>query len=262
MTSSASQMPKTITLGGVLAVFLFCNAALGQESPAPGIEFELGAGLSVAPSFEGSKDYEVSGFPVIRFGYLVLQNGFSLGGGDGQGLSVSPSFRYVGARETADNSALAGLTDVDAAIELGGGIKYTFGSASVFSDIRYGFSGHHGFVGEMGADYVLSPTDHITIAIGPRVSWASGDYMDQYFSVSASEAAASGFASYDAGAGIKSVGLEAAIRRKLSENWALETGAGYDRLVGVAANSPIIDAGSKDQFSARIALVRMFRIDF
>jgi len=254
---------KTAYVGGVvLAASFLSSAAAGQEALAPGLAFELGGGGLLAPVYEGSKDYVVTAFPTIRFGYLALENGFTLGGGDGQGLSYRPSFRYLGARNVADNPELAGLSDTEAALELGGGLKYASGPYSLFADVRYGATGHNGFVGEFGADYVLRPEDTTTISVGPRVSWASGKYMDAYFSVSAAEAAASSFGMFDAGAGIKSVGIEAAVRHDFDQNWAVEAGVGYDRLTGDAASSPIVNVGSKDQFSGKIGIVRKFNIGF
>lgn len=263
MTSSTTSIQPFALAGSLmLAVSFISIPASAQAVLSPGLEFELGAGVLVAPSYEGSSDYQVSAYPVIRFGYLALDNGFSLGGGDGQGLSVRPSFRYLAAREAIDSPALMGLTDTDAAIELGGGFEYTFGSVSAFADVRYGITGHHGFVGELGADYIVRPETNTTISIGPRISWASNDYMDEYFSVSAAEATASSFTEFDAGPGFKSIGLEAAVRYEFNENWAVETGAGYNRLLGDASNSPITNVGSKNQFTSKIGLVRKFRIDF
>lgn len=254
---------KTVYVGGVvLAVSLLSSAAVAQEALAPGLAFELGAGGRLAPAYEGSKDYKVSAFPTVRFGYLALKNGFTLGGGDGQGLSVRPSFRYLGARETADYPELTGVLDTEAALELGGGLKYAHGPYSVFADVRYGVTGHSGFVGELGADYALRPKENTTFTVGPRVSWASSDYMANYFSVNASEAAASGFGIFSASAGIKSVGVEAAVRHDFNKDWAVEASAGYDRLTGDAANSPIVSAGSKNQFSGTLGIVRKLNIGF
>ncbi|MGJ8573067.1 MAG: MipA/OmpV family protein [Hoeflea sp.] len=254
---------KIVYVGGVvLAVSLLSNAAVGQEVVVPGVKFELGGGGILAPTYEGSRTYQVSAFPIVRFGYLALENGFTLGGGDGQGLSVRPSVRYLVAREAADNPELTGLSDAEAALELGGGLKYASGPYAVFADVRYGATGHKGFVGEFGADYVFRPEENTTLTVGPRVRWASGKYMNTYFSVSAPEAAASGLSVFNAGAGLKSVGMEAVVRHDFNKDWAVEAGVGYDRLTGDAANSPIVSAGSEDQFSGMIGIVRKFQIGF
>jgi len=53
-------------------------------------------------------------------------------------------------------------------------------------------TGHKGFIGEFGADMWDAPLSPIrTITVGPRVSWASGNYMEEYFSVKRDESGAS-----------------------------------------------------------------------
>lgn len=246
----------TVVIGGIQVPV---HAESGKQ---PGIEFELGAGGAVRPTYEGSDSYEVSPFPIVRFNYLGLKNGFEIGGGDGQGFSIRPSFRYLGSREAADDPVLTGLTDIDAAIELGIGFKYAMGPFSVFADSRYGVTGHNGLVGEIGGDYTFVPVDNLKFSLGPRASWASGDYMSSYFSVSAAESVASGLPVFNAGAGFKSVGAEAQIRYDFNEYWAAESSATFDRLIGDAGNSPVTGLGSKDQFGFKLGFVRKFRIDF
>ncbi len=250
------------TLGaGALAAVLLATPSLAGDSP-PGIEFELGGGGAVAPRYEGSSDYLLSPYPTFRLKRLTFSNGFQIGGGDGMGLSFYPSFAYRGARKAADTLALTGLADVDAAVELGLGASYTTPGFRVFSEIRRGVTGHDGFVGEIGADLIMRPADKLTLSAGPRASFADGAYMDTYFSVTAAEAVASGLPQFDAGPGFKSVGAEAKLRYDFAPNWAVESSASYNRLIGDASNSPVTGIGSRDQYGFRLGLVRSFRIDF
>lgn len=245
---------------GLLGICLFsATSALAQE---PGIEFELGGGLAVKPRYEGSKDYLFSPYPTIRFQRLTLPNGFQIGGGDGMGLNFSPAFNLQGERSASDNPELAGLPDVDRAVELGVGVSYTQPGYRFFAEIRKGVTGHDGVVGEFGGDMILRPNEALELSAGPRFSFANNEYMDTYFSVSPSASLASGFSTYDAGAGFKSSGVEAGARYEFMPDTALEASARYDRLVGDAADSPVVAAGSKNQFSARIGLVRHFTLDF
>ncbi|AKH98966.1 outer membrane protein V [Hoeflea sp. IMCC20628] len=238
------------------------GAASAQDASAPGIGFELGLGGVVAPSYEGSSRYMLSPYPIISFNYLRLGNGFSLGGGDGQGLSFKPSFSYNGERNAVDEPALAGMNTVEAAVELGAGLKYTAGPISVFGALRYGVTGHNAVVGEIGADYAIKPNEALTLSLGPRLSFASSNYMNTYFGVTAAESVTSGFTAYTASGGIKSAGIAASARYDFNENWAGEAGASWNRLVGDAADSPLIAAGSRDQYTANIGLIRKFQFDF
>ncbi|WP_158284927.1 MipA/OmpV family protein [Hoeflea marina] len=252
----------TLMLGCGAAMLVLPLSASAQDASAPGIGFEVGLGGMVAPSYEGSNRYLLSPYPIISFNYLRLSNGFSLGGGDNEGLNFRPSFRYIGERDAGDEPALTGMEPVDAAIELGAGLKYTAGPVSVFGDVRYGVSGHHGIVAEIGADYLIEPVSRLTLSAGPRLSFASADYMNAYFGVTPAESITSGYSAYSAGGGLKSVGVAVNARYDFNDHWAGEAGASWNRLVGDAADSPLIAAGSKDQYTARIGLIRKFQIGF
>lgn len=262
MTAIYSTLCLKYIGGLALSAGLLTSTVFAEEPLVPGIAFEVGGGASFAARFEGSKNYAASPFPIIRFGYLKLDNGFTIGGGDDQGFSLSPSFAVRGERNSVDNPELAGLTDVDLAIELGLAAKYTMGDMSVFSAARYGVKGHESLVGELGADYTYRVNDQLTFMAGPRASWASADYMETYFGVTALEAAGSNFAEYTPKAGFKSVGVEASMRYDFNNQWAVEAGLGYNLLVGDAAASPIVAVGSKNQFTGRLGFSRKFQIDF
>lgn len=251
-----------VTAASLLAGCVAFSAAPASASDTPGIEFELGGGGNVAPRYEGSSDYFLSPYPTFRLKRLTLPNGFQIGGGDGMGLSFYPSFNFRGARKAADTPALTGLADVEAAVELGLGASYATPGFKVFGEVRRGVTGHEGYVGEFGADMSFQPAERLTVAAGPRISFADGEYMDRYFSVTAAEAIASGLPQFDAGAGFKTVGAEVSARYEMGADWALESAARYDRLVGDAGDSPVTGIGSRNQFGVRIGLVRHFRIDF
>ena len=59
-----------------------------------------------------------------------------------------------------------------------------------------------------------------------------------------------------------SAGLEAGVRYQMDANWAVEAEAGWSRLTGDAAKSPITAQGSKDQFSLSFGVLRRFDIAF
>lgn len=258
----AHSVLVSLAIVSPLAGAAFLAGPAAADGSAPGIEFELGGGGVVAPRYEGASDYLLSPYPTFRLKRLTLPNGFQIGGGDGMGLSFYPSFTFRGERKAADNPELAGLDDVDSAVELGAGVGYATPYWKVFAEVRRGFSGHEGYVGEIGADLVAYPTDRLSVSVGPRASFADGAYMDTYFGVSASEAQNSGLTEFDAGAGFKSIGVEASARYALLDAWAVESSAGYNRLVGDAADSPVTGIGSRDQFSFRLGVVREFKVDF
>ncbi|MCP4215639.1 MAG: MipA/OmpV family protein, partial [bacterium] len=90
-------------------------------------------------------------------------------------------------------------------------------------------------------------------------TYASQDYMDAYFSIDADNAARSGLDTFDADAGFKDVGVEVALSYSPWERWNFTTTAGYTRLLGDAADSPIVDdEGNANQYSSGIVVTYNF----
>jgi outer membrane protein len=127
--------------------------------------------------------------------------------------------------------------------------------------LRRGFGGHEGLVGETGIDVVAPLRPDLTLSAGPRLTFAGEDYMDTYFGVTPAQAARSGLPAYQADAGLKSVGVEGKLRYEFATDWAVTAKGGYFRLVGDAADSPIVELGDRNQFSAGLALSRRFSLD-
>lgn len=262
----ASWFSKRLLLAvlGVLPLSAHAQEADFERNAVQGAGFivELGGAGSVSPSYEGSSQYSVSAFPIIRLEYLRLPNGFQIGGGDGQGWSFRPSIRYKSKRSAADYPELTGLPTVKASLELGGGVAYRVGNVRAFVDMRYGVTGHNGFLGESGIDLIMSPMDRLTLSAGPRLNFADQTYMNTYFGVSAAGAAASGLPQFSPSGGFRSAGLATMARYEFGSVWAVEGTAAWNRMVGDAAASPIVAIGSRDQFSTTLGITRKFKVDF
>jgi outer membrane protein len=253
----------TLFRRSVLAAFAiaFAPASASADETGPGISFELGGGVQVLPSYEGADSFAVGGFPIIKFNRLELRNGFTMGGPQ-TGLGFRPSFAVKGDRKAADHPELKGLNPIDTAVEIGIGLDYEIDAARFHGDIRRGVTGHEGVIAEAGVQLIARPVDGLTVSAGPRVSFADAEYMSTYFGVTAGEAAASGRSAYNAGGGVKSAGVEARLRYEFTNDWGVEGAVAWDRLVGDAADSPIVATGSADQFSGRIGLFRKFTVNF
>ena len=222
---------------------------------------ELGAGARVLPAYEGADSFDIEAWPIIRPQFVRIPRLGTFGGGSDGGFSFRPSFRFVDERDASDYSDLTGLGDVDWAFEAGATIGYRYGLLEGFATLRRGFGGHEGFVAELGLNAVLEPTPQLDLSLGPRLHLATDDYLDTYFGVSAAEAAASGYPAFDPDGWLKGAGFEAEGRYALSRHWAIRGEAGYERLLGDAADSPITGAGSKNQFSAALGLTYTLGLD-
>ena len=164
-------------------------------------------------------------------------------------------------RDEDDYSDLEGLGDVSAAYEFGATVGYRYDFVRGFLTLRQGFGGHHGVVGEVGVDVIAEPLPKLTLSLGPRLGLASSDYLDTYLGVDAEQSAASGLREFDPDGGVSGVGLEVEARYALTPAWSVVANAGYERLVGDAADSPVTDVGSENQFTAGIGVTYRFGLD-
>ncbi len=136
---------------------------------------------------------------------------------------------------------------------------YLSDNLRVRAELRKGLTGHKGWIGVAGADFVLREGDDWLFSIGPRLTWSDDRYHDAWFGVTPTAALASGLPAYDPGGGIQAYGTAAAFLMQLSPQWGIYTYAKYDRLVGDAADSPIVrQLGSRHQISAGVALTYTF----
>lgn len=226
------------------------------------IELELGLGAAYGPAYEGASEDRFTPWPIVTLHYLWLPGlGEVKSSQRRDGFSFGPDFRYVRKREAADYDALRGMNDVDAAFEAGGKFAYTFGMFRTHASLRRGFGGHEGFVGEAGLDATFNPTPVTEVSFGPRMSYADGEYMRTYLGVTPAESLTSGLSAYDPSGGIKGVGAELNARYMFTPQWSLLGSLQYERLVGDAADSPIAQAGSVDQFTAKLGLSYRFGLN-
>lgn len=242
----------------------YSSAETTTIQPTRQYVFDLGVGALVKPRYEASDSYLIYPFPIISVGNFYLP-GFGQIADERKksGVFLYPSFGFIGERKASDSRDLAGTRTVDWALELGLGGGYRTENFRVFAELRQGINGHTSQVGQFGFDGIFYPTEKIELSVGPRADFAASGYMDTYYGVTASEAAASGgtLTAYDPGAGFKSVGLAARASYDLNKDVRLHLQGGYDRLVGDAADSPIAKAGSKDQFSLGLGVSYRFSFD-
>lgn len=251
---------RAFTLAGLFTAST-AGVANAEDGLLDGLSLGVGAFVFVAPKYEGSDEYRVSGVPIA---FPVFNNGISnersrvaFRGTDDVRVSVlrldgfdfGPVVGYRFGRDEDDSIKLTGLGDVDGGLVLGGFAAYTAGGFTVDGALsgQVTGDGDKGITAEIAAGYEHSVTDRLMLGGRLSAEYASNDYMDQYFSVTAAQAANStaGYAVFDAGAGFKSVGADLSMSFAATERLSLRTSAGYSRLVGDAADSPISEADNQ-----------------
>ncbi len=250
-------------------VALTLSTAVAWAMPASAeqnsLSFSLRGGVGTAPDYPGASSYGPQPDLGFSFGGLKVGN-VSIGKGVGalpaNGLSFRGAFRVIGSRRASDNAELAGLRDIDTAVELGFGLIYREDDWQIFGDVRHGFGGHHGVTGTVGFDTIFRPNDRLTITMGPRINFGDSDYASTYFGVTAAEAAASSYSAYAPDGGVLGGGVALEATYRLDDKWAVEGLLSYEKLLNDARLSPITQAGSDDQWTLRIGLSRSFNLQF
>lgn len=240
----------------ILAVFAITapQFAIAQDA-SDGVTFRFGLGPSFAPEYFGSDETAPGVGAKFRLESLQL-GGVSLGGGDNYGLGVTGSLRFIGERSADDFSELARLEDIDASLELGGGLEFTTPYYDVFAVLRYGVIGHGSFVSEIGSNVYYRPTDQLTFKAGPRVLIGDDDYAQTYFGVSG----ATSLTDFDAQGGLVSAGAMAEATYAINDDWEVIGTINYNQLREDAADSPISE--NDDMLSGSIVLTRKITFGF
>lgn len=252
--TARAPMPGLLSAGGLL------------DNPDPDLVFSIGAGVGYTPAYPGSGDMEFGASGTFRFDFVRLPGGLTFGSARSvdfsEGFGLHGSGRFIGARKSADHAELAGLNDVDWTLELGLGAGYERRNYRFFGDARYGFHGHKGVVGQIGADLISRPVDGLTLRFGPRVDFGDSTYSNTYFGITPAESLASGLPAYSAGSGLVSAGLEFNAIYQFNPLWGIEGRVKWNRLLDDAANSPITLQGDDDQVSVTVNLVRRLSLNF
>lgn len=222
----------------------------------------LRVGLRVAPDYIGSNDYRLypsGSINISRRGtqpsFGAPDDGVSYGFLGGQGWSAGVVGRWRSERD--NDHDLRGFEKVDWAVEGGAFVNYWPNDGlRLRGEVRHGFGGHHSWMADLGADAVWRRAP-LVASIGPRFSWGDDDFTRTYFGVDPMEAARSPFdiASYAPDGAALTAGLVASAEYRLNRHWSLAAVGSYRRLLGDAADSPIVaDLGSADQFSATLGI--------
>jgi outer membrane scaffolding protein for murein synthesis (MipA/OmpV family) len=227
----------------------------------------LTANGQVGPRYPGSDEYTVFGYPSLSFRrageprrFSTPDDGISLALYDTPQFRAGLAGRYRGGRYDGSDRRLTGLEDVQWAVEPGVFVEYwPFEFLRARAELRHGFGGHHGFVADLGLDFVQR-FGAFTVAAGPRLALGDGDFTRAYFGVRPFEAALNGVVTpYRPSGGVTTVGAATSVSYDLSPQCSSTVSASYGRLVSDAADSPIVKSfGSENQLTVGLSLSYSF----
>ena len=238
----------------------------GEGTTGGGMHYRIAAGTGMRPDYEGSNDYDV--FPIGalkvwwddgRYAELVgAQSSGSavrLAGNliPNSPIEFGPVFQYRLERDNVQSGRVDALGEVDGAFEAGVNAAYRMEQwlleATWVYDISSKYEGH---VLELAGGYDEKLSDNLGVSLTAASTWASDDYMDTYFGVSAADAALiPGYTAHNPDAGFKDVGGRASFSWAGDGwgGWKLIASFSYFRLLSDAEDSPIVDeSGDANQF--------------
>ena len=159
-------------------------------------------------------------------------------------------------RSTED--ALPGFDKIRVRLNPGAFVNYKPSDRlTLKSALRLGVGdGGKGHVLNLGAAYRIYQAGPVVIDVNASVKYANKGYQQSYFGVSAAQSAASGLKAFQPAAGFNTAQVGVAAGFPLSERMYAFSGVSLQRLLGDAANSPIVQ--KKQQLTGFLGAVYSF----
>jgi MipA family protein len=258
-------MKARVLLCGLVALIVPVSQAAAQDG-AP-TRVRAGLGVDFTPEYPGADGNAIGpmfDFSLARdgeqFSFEAPDDSFDIGLISAGGFAAGPVLNLERSRKESDVGAPVGK--VSTTVEAGVFAQFRASeSFRIRGEVRRGIGGHDGFVGSLGADYILRDADNYTISAGPRLMLSDKEYQRAYFGVTPPVALATGLPVYSPGGGIHAVAATSGIYYSFTPVWGMFGYARYERLVGDAKRSPIVrEFGSANQYSAGIGLTYTFSL--
>jgi outer membrane protein len=262
-------MPRLPFLAAALLAASAATPAQAESWFSGDWHLRVGAAVFTAPDYEGAEDYLFRAQPLIsvsRAGsvsrFSSRNDAISIGLIDTGDFRAGPTGKLVFGRDDGDSDDLRGLDPVRFGGEAGVFAEfYPTDWLRLRGEVRHGIRSHDGLVADVAADAFLDVTPGVRVSGGPRAAFASSDYFDAYYGVTAAESAASGLSVFDPDGGLKSLGIGGAITWQATDRIETSLFGEYTRLMGPAADSSLVrERGSENQFLLGVSAT--YRFDF
>lgn len=221
--------------------------AVRLHAAAPGRDGgRVGGVLSLGTDYLGSDERRNLVLPTLDYQW---GNGAFAGITNGLGfnLSGSPGLQY-GLRLTADlgrdagrSEALRGMGDIDPKPEAGAFLNTALSREIMLtSSVRFGAgNAGRGLVFDLGTGYSVALGTQWRLGVGMAVTAANAEYMRAYFGVDAAQSAASGYAVFQPGAGVRDARANVSLTYLAGGRLSVTTALSGSALLGEAADSPV-----------------------
>jgi MipA family protein len=237
--------PQALTsLGAGLLLSLGILAPALPAQAEDDDHYTLGLGAALGPEFLGSDEMEVSPVPLvdIKYGRLFAKVGDGIGVNvlEIENVTAGIAVDWMGGYD--DDDVPNGIEEVDGA--LGARLFVAtelYGVNAGLSVTQAVTDTDRGLIVDASLGYPIHITDRFTVSPGISTSWANGKYMDGYFGINASEAAASGLAYYKPSSGFRDVSAKISANYRVTDHISTIGMIGVTQLVGDAADSPLVE---------------------
>ena len=254
-----------ITIGVTASVAPVHATGWGMDELDVPSEWMVGGFLVVTPKYEGSKEYEATGFPFIApvgvdgtgFVNVIGPQNVQFRLLRFEPFEAGPLAGYRWSRDEDDAKRLNGLGDVSGGLIVGGFASLRFNPFLLRTSYHQKVTGDStGYTVRLDAevDQRLDESWRFRGRLG--TVYASDQFMEAYFSVTPAQSISSGLPIYDADAGFKGVYASAGFDFRISEDWFLRFTGYYERLIGDTVDSPIVE--SENQFAGTVGLAYVF----
>lgn len=251
MVTKMSQKLLILFLLG--ATYILCGSSIAESAHVQGHgfrdgdwSFHIGALGIYRPEYEGAHDYEVSGLPIINITwrdriFFNTRKGLGAYVWNHENVKLGLSVGYTFGRDEDDSSHLDGLGDIDSGANTNILFEWTIEDVALDARYEQQITGEDtGFLVHLGLGYNMQLAKKIRIIPSVKTTYASSYYMKEYFGISQGQSSRSRLSAYDAGSGIKSIGMQIMAHYRVNQKWGVQTMVGYHQLIGDAANSPIV----------------------
>jgi len=258
-----------VAMGVVMALSSNSIRANGFFDLEEGINI-IQLGVGSLPDYQGSDDSDITFGPYGRYYFSGFKYAELLGSelivnlSDSSTIHYGPVIRYRFGRDSdIEDSVVKNMREIDGTFEVGTFIKKSSQLSdnprhrfNIIADISTDAGGEHkGYLASARVSYFKPISPALVGHLGAGTTYVSDDYMNTYYGVDSTDSNLTGLPEFKASSGLHDYRISFGLVQHLSPKWSIGVGGRYQKLLGDAADSPVVDLrGDKDQWIYRIGL--------
>jgi MipA family protein len=261
----------------VATLFLTASpGALAQAGLLPSFIPNLaGFGVGITPRYAGASENVVGLVPGVRYQFANTQRFIEWYGAagdvnllDSASWQLGPAMALRLGRSDVDDEYVSRLPDIDTTVEAGLSASYTYtATGQIPWRLRVGGtlmtnlgSNWHGADTTLFTSLWVPLSERMFFGLGGGVSWGSASFLNRYYGITPTDAAASGLAAYETSGGMRQWYAWPALVVRLTPSWYGGIGAFYQHLSDRAADSPIVaERGNRNQWTYGLGVGYVWR---